>query len=641
MHREDFDKLVQRLEAKYAHRPGALRWRVVLWVVAGYVVLFGWLIPLLILGGIALFGGAGLLPAPAVWLIVGAVLFALGLIQTALLLSIRVPAPKGVVVTRTSAPGLFQELDRLSESIRCRHFHRVQLTPDFNAAVYRVPRLGLLGWSRPSLLIGWPLLTSLSPAEARGVLAHEFAHLSREHGRFGHWLYGLNEMWGRVIGQLQTAEQSATIRKFLGGLIWGLNWFWPRLHARMFLLSRAAEYEADAQAAETVGAEHLAQALWRIDCLDFVLRDEFWPEMQRLAARQAEPPDRMLRQMDATLRQAPPDEDARRWMTEVCQALTDQANTHPSFSDRVAAMGFTADEFRRAGFPGAARGTAATAFFGTDEREFEEEVSAFWKKELLLDWRRRHGRSSTLNRRLSDLPSAPVDAVETNLDVGVLWERARMVADVEGVPAAEPVLRQLLAAQPTHVYASLMLGQHLLEREPGEGIRLLRRVITSDRDDVIPHASNMLMEHFRRTGAQAELEVIRKHMAAFEAEAAAARKERGTVTAADTFEPHELTRDELTALQAILRQQEDLGQAWLAQKALQHFPHRRLFVLCVEARRAGWWGGSGEKDQALASRLIPLVRLPGQVLVIAAGGALAKIAKKARQVPESSIHGQG
>ncbi len=62
-----------------------------------------------------------------------------------------------------------------------------------------------------------------------------------------------------------------------------------------------------------------------------------------------------------------------------------------------------------------------------------------------------------------------MDAVETNLDVGVLWERARMVADVEGMPAAEPVLRQLLAAQPTHIYAGLMLGQHLLDREPGKG----------------------------------------------------------------------------------------------------------------------------------------------------------------------------
>ncbi len=115
--------------------------------------------------------------------------------------------------------------------------------------------------------------------------------------------------------------------------------------------------------------------------------------------------------------------------------------------------------------------------------------------------------------------------------------------------------------------------------------------------------------------------MIRKHMAAFEVEAAAARKERGMVTAADTFEPHDLTPGTSWPRQReVLRQQEDLGQAWLGQKGLQHFPHRRLFVLCVEARRTGWWGGSGEKDQALASRLIPLVRLPGQVLVIAAGG---------------------
>jgi len=657
MNRDDFDSLVRRLEAKYAHRPAALRRWVVVWVLAGYAILLGWLVPLLVLGGFFLFGAASLLPAPGVWVIVGAVIFAIGLIQTALLLSIRVAPPKGVVVTRQSAPGLFQELDRISDAIHCRHFHRVCLSPDFNAGVYRVPRLGLFGWSQASLLIGWPLLMALPPNEARGVLAHEFAHLSREHGRFGHWLYGLHQMWGRVVGQLQSGERSATLRKFLGVLLWGLNWFWPRLDARMFLLSRAAEYEADHQAAQAIGGEHLASALWRIDCLDFALNEEFWPELRRTAAQQAEPPADLLDRMRTSLRKPPAPEVAQRWMAEVTNALTDQANTHPSFGDRTRALGLEPENFRRLGFPIPPRATAAGEFFGPDQRRFEEEVSAYWQRETKEDWRRRHGRSTTLQRRLSTLAPA---AGETNHaaepgtaktgiaetmqekgparahDVGALWERARVLADVDGLSAAEPVLRQLLDAQPTHVYASLMLGQHLLERQPEEGIQLLRRVITSDRDDVIPQAGALLADHFRRMGAQTELQTIRKHMASFETEAQAARKERSSVTASDAFEPHDLTRRELEPVLAALQADDSVGRAWLAQKVLHHFLHRRLFVLCVEAKRSGWWVNA-DKDQALAAKLIPQIRLPGQTLVIAKAGGFAGIARKTQQVEDALI----
>src|SRR5436190_1858633 len=72
-------------------------------------------------------------------------------------------------------------MDELRSAIRCR-VDRVLLTADFNASVQQVPRLGLFGWSRRYLLIGLPLLEVLSREELRVVLAHEFAHLSAEHG---------------------------------------------------------------------------------------------------------------------------------------------------------------------------------------------------------------------------------------------------------------------------------------------------------------------------------------------------------------------------------------------------------------------------------------------------------------------------
>ena len=50
------------------------------------------------------------------------------------------------------------------------------------AYVCEVPRLGLLGWNRIYLVLGFPYLLALTPEELEGVVAHELAHVARRHG---------------------------------------------------------------------------------------------------------------------------------------------------------------------------------------------------------------------------------------------------------------------------------------------------------------------------------------------------------------------------------------------------------------------------------------------------------------------------
>src|SRR5262249_32090144 len=110
-------------------------------------------------------------------------------------LLIKIPETDGGVVDRAQAPGPFSMLDELGARLNCKPFYRVQLTFKQNAGVAQIPRLGVLGWSRSYLLLGLPLLDGCSREEIRAVLAHEFAHLSRNHGRFFHWIYRLRKSW--------------------------------------------------------------------------------------------------------------------------------------------------------------------------------------------------------------------------------------------------------------------------------------------------------------------------------------------------------------------------------------------------------------------------------------------------------------
>jgi len=88
-------------------------------------------------------------------------------------------------------------------------------------------------------------LEGLSPDEARAVLAHELAHLSRRHGRTGRWIYYLRRSWENAFEQLSKTRghRQAPLQSRILELV---NWFWPRFNAHAFVLSRTNEYEADA-----------------------------------------------------------------------------------------------------------------------------------------------------------------------------------------------------------------------------------------------------------------------------------------------------------------------------------------------------------------------------------------------------------
>jgi hypothetical protein len=321
-------------------------------------------------------------------------------------------------------------------------------------------------------------------------------------------------------------------------------------------------------------------------------------------------------------------------MDQAARTLTDHLDTHPSLSDRLRAFGLTVDSCRAGGFPPAPCPSAAALLFGDRLGAIRDAVDSLWQEEASEAWRSRHGRAALLGRRLETL--GQVDA-EVGADADLLWEKALAVLDLRGPEAAEPLLRQLLALRPTHSAANLVLGQHLLERGQPEGESHLRRILDREEDELFPQACEALAAHFQSAGQTSRLQEVRAQQSRYQVARAAAEQERSMVSPADRLVHHELTPDELAALRDLLVHQSDLHSAYLVRKELKHFPRQRLFVLCVRTR-PNFWGRSGaDRDAALVSRLIPLVKLPGRVLVIAPHGGFRALARKVMSSPDARV----
>jgi hypothetical protein len=360
-----------------------------------------------------------------------------------------------------------------------------------------------------------------------------------------------------------------------------------------------------------------------------------WPDLWQLANSQPEPTGDATARLSAALAEPPDPSDAARWTEQAACSLTDNQNTHPSLSDRLGALGRAVDPYRARGFPTAPSPSAATALFGDRLDALRKEVDALWQREVAESWRNRHGRAVSQEHRLATLDRVGAGAEP---DPDLLWEKALAVLDLEGPAAAEPLIRQLLALRPTHSAANLVLGQHLLERGHPEGEAHLRRILEREEDELIPHACEAPANHFQAAGLTGPLEETRRRLSQFQAAQAAAGRERNRVSAADRFLPHDLAPDELAALQKLLAQEPDLARAHLARKELKHFPQQRLFVLCVQSEANLWGRSRAEQDTRLVGRLVPLVELPGRVLVISPQGGFRSLARKIARLPNSQVY---
>jgi Zn-dependent protease with chaperone function len=619
MTREQFDQLVHRIECRFASRPWALRIDIFFRVLLGYGVFLLWFMHTPVIGAVLLLL-APMIDDSVVALVlfaIGSLLVVLGSVGAMRLLWGGMDAQLGRQIHPQEAPRLFEVLAGLQESLQSKQFHKVLVTADFNASVQFIPRLGIFGWPQRILCLGLPLWEALSQAEAESVLAHEFAHLSAQHGRFGAWVYRLRQSWQRTFEDLGAPMKSYS-RGTMGSLLLGfVNWYWPRFNARALVLSRTNEYEADAFSAEWSGKEAAASALWRMACYQQRLNDEFFPSLWRQAASEPAPPADITSRLAVARDQPPTNNHASRWMQQALQRLTDNADTHPSPADRLDAIGHSADACYAKGYPGVARPSAAAFFFGGTLGAIRRDIDVLWQQETREAWENRRRQIQSVQNRLTSLENANRNS---NSATELLWDKANCILDLEGPEKAEPILRRLLDRTPDHSGANLALGQILLNRGSIKGEDYLQRVLSKEDDALIPQACEALSRYFLLTGRSDRVDEVHKQLSRFQAAISTADKERNMVTASDRFLPHDLAPDHVAALHDVLSGQEDLAVAYLVRKELRHFSRQPLFVLCVRSAAGFWSIYRGDRDRFVAAQVTKKVKLPGRVLVIAPQG---------------------
>ena len=631
MTREEFDTFIRKLEVVSRQHP-----RLYLARIIGLVALaYGYLL-LILVGSLALAVAMIVMvvyvPATIKLALVGLIAFGGIFLAVARGLWVRLTPPTGPELTRAQAPQLFALLDELRAALRCRPFHKVLLIGEMNAAVVQIPRLGVFGWHTNYLLLGLPLMQSLSPDEFKAVLAHEFAHSSGGHGRFGNWLYRVRRTWQQVF------EQMIRQRTRFGGILTKfINWFWPVFNGHAFVLARANEYEADACSVRLVGADAAASALMRLPVTDTLLNEKFWPDIFSRANQDKEPPADVMLSLNRALKNGLETSEAEKRLRQSFLLETNNADTHPSLKDRLRAMdrlpaGIDTKDFTVTPPPVPGQ-SAAEMFLGAHAETVARQLSAEWRKGIAPKWAARHDQAQKLAGEIASLEQ-PADAPPT---VEQLWQKANKLIQLHSDKEALPVIHQILALEPAHPAANFVLGRSRLEADDPAGVALIEAAMEADYE-LTQQGCNLLYGYYRRNGQADQIKPLQQRVDKFQEVTVLARQERAQINATNTFIPHELSPDQVQTLRQIVDAERDIGTVAVARKQMQYFKSKPCYVIGLDLKVPAWKPRSSSADSAVLNRVLNQIKLPGHYLVFVNGKNLKGLWTKVAAVPGATLY---
>lgn len=463
MDRGAFETLITRMEALAAGNPGAYRRRVFGMAVLGYGYLLLVAAALLVLCAALLVSSVYLQDLAVRLLLVagGPLLLVLRSMW------VKLEPPAGERLTKATVPELFAMLESLRARLRTPRIHSVLLTPDFNAGVMQVPRLGLLGWHRSYLFIGLPLMKSLTVEQFQAVLAHELGHLSGGHARAGNWIYRLRLIWQRLEAAFAqtTGWGTLPIRAFF-------KWYIPRFSATSFPLARANEYEADAAAINLTSARSAAQALTAVSIVGSYLSEKYWPKIHSAARESPQPAFAPYSEFMATAIQDVPAHELQGWQETALASRTSFNDTHPSLADRLRAMGAQPE------FAPPLSGESAERLLGAARARLESAFDAQWRERVAESWKQVHENTQTQRLRLSELRA---QAAQTGLDEPKALELADLEEDVgEGPVASLRMRRALVAKYSESAAAQFALARQLLRSGDADGVPVMETLIEKE-----------------------------------------------------------------------------------------------------------------------------------------------------------------
>ncbi len=301
----------------------------------GYLFLF--LFPtLLVTMPVAVYFSFPFAVTPWQWfgVIIQLMLILLGAAGTLSIAIMRFPLPSGLELDQRRFPRLFELLNELGGIYGNPRIDRVVLRDRFNVSIIKTPRSGFSFTASHTLVIGLPLLLTMSPMDVHALIARRVGQLAGRQNRINSWLYYLRDLWTQYLSHCNT-HQSWLARPLCSFF----RWYVPRYRSLSLGAARWSELRADRYAMLAINDRDAVRAISGQAMISDYLKRKFWPDIVETAKSSMKPEAMPHARMAQLFQGGLTAEEIAVLLKRIAAKRSNPKSTMPSLTERLANMG--------------------------------------------------------------------------------------------------------------------------------------------------------------------------------------------------------------------------------------------------------------------------------------------------------------
>jgi len=259
---------------------------------------------------------------------------AVAILVTYAISTMRFSLPTGLELKEASFPRLFELLQELGELYGEPRIDRVILRDRFVMRIIKTPCTGFAFSTTRTLIIGLPVLLTLSPLDVHVLLARRMGQLAGKGSRLNSWLYSLRDMWDQYTSSCATLSSS-----FIRPVCSFFQSYAPFYRSFSVAIARSSEMDADLYALESINDRDVARGITCQVLTETYLCRTYWPEVLEIAGKSGKPESLPHAGMAKVFENGLPDDDIQATLKRIKKAKNDRRSASPSLADRLENIG--------------------------------------------------------------------------------------------------------------------------------------------------------------------------------------------------------------------------------------------------------------------------------------------------------------
>lgn len=194
------------------------------------------------------------------------------------------PLPTGLEITKEKFPRFVNFIEELRDEFAKPKIDRIIISEKYELHVIKTPKSGMPFIQTNTLIIGLPVLQTMSPLYFRALLARRIGQLSTKHTPATTRLYFSNDFWTQFSTSCKNSKNH-----FAKALGYFFKLYSPVYKKILMPLLQEEELEADRYGLDLINDNDMNECLVYEEVVTRFLKNKFWPKIYHMAKRSKTP----------------------------------------------------------------------------------------------------------------------------------------------------------------------------------------------------------------------------------------------------------------------------------------------------------------------------------------------------------------